>query len=178
MRVREKDISKTASETRIWTFMNSMLLPFAFDQRPAVFMRPHERQEHEEPSKLILEVVKKEELYAKFPSVNFGFPKLPSSVTLIDNKGIQCGSCMIESVKDWHLLRHPTEFRVLGPCWERSFSITYCDASKKVGRCFDAERKSDLLCISPVEDSSRMTLIQLMHLKCWFSGVRAAQDLA
>ncbi|GJW62057.1 putative reverse transcriptase domain-containing protein [Tanacetum coccineum] len=36
---------------------------------------PKNKQEHKEHLKLILELLKKEELYAKFPSVNFGFPK-------------------------------------------------------------------------------------------------------
>nr|GFB48612.1 hypothetical protein [Tanacetum cinerariifolium] len=34
-----------------------------------------DKKEHEEHLKAILELLKKEELYAKFPSVNFGFPK-------------------------------------------------------------------------------------------------------
>nr|GFC61681.1 DNA/RNA polymerases superfamily protein [Tanacetum cinerariifolium] len=82
-----------------------MVMPFGLTNAPAVFMdlmnqvfKPYldkfmivfiddiliyskDEKEHEEHLKAILKLLKKEELYAKFPSVNFGFPKYSSLVT-------------------------------------------------------------------------------------------------
>ncbi|GJU55289.1 putative reverse transcriptase domain-containing protein [Tanacetum coccineum] len=53
------------------------VMPFGLTNAPAVFMdlMNQTKQEHEEHLKLILELLKKEDLYAKFLCMNFGFPK-------------------------------------------------------------------------------------------------------
>ncbi|GJU36046.1 putative reverse transcriptase domain-containing protein [Tanacetum coccineum] len=70
LRVREEDISKTAFRTRYghYEFQN--------------------KQEHEEHLKIILELLKKEELYAKFSKCEFWIPKVQFLGHVIDNKGI------------------------------------------------------------------------------------------
>ncbi|GKA04196.1 putative reverse transcriptase domain-containing protein [Tanacetum coccineum] len=69
------------------------------------------KQEHEEHLKLILELLKKEELYAKFSKCEFGFPKVCSSGHVIDSEGIHVDPAKIESIKDWASPKSPTEIR-------------------------------------------------------------------
>ncbi|GJR84749.1 putative reverse transcriptase domain-containing protein [Tanacetum coccineum] len=57
------------------------------------------KQEHEEHLKIILELLKKEELYAKFSKCEFWIPKVQFLGHVIDNKGIQLDPANIESVK-------------------------------------------------------------------------------
>ncbi|GJS89035.1 putative reverse transcriptase domain-containing protein [Tanacetum coccineum] len=50
--------------------------------------RPKNKQEHEEHLKLILELLKKEELYAKFSKCEFWIPKVQFLGHMIDSKGL------------------------------------------------------------------------------------------
>ncbi|GKF70176.1 putative reverse transcriptase domain-containing protein, partial [Tanacetum coccineum] len=67
------------------------------------------KQEHEEHLKIILELLKKEELYAKFSKCEFWIPKVQFLSHVIDNKGIHVDPAKIESVKDWASPKIPTE---------------------------------------------------------------------
>ncbi|GJR99323.1 putative reverse transcriptase domain-containing protein [Tanacetum coccineum] len=69
------------------------------------------KQEHEEHLKIILELLKKEELYAKFSKCEFWLPKVQFLGHVIDNKGIHVDPAKIESVKDWASPKTPTEIR-------------------------------------------------------------------
>ncbi|GKF44620.1 putative reverse transcriptase domain-containing protein [Tanacetum coccineum] len=103
------------------------------------------KQEHEEHLKIILELLKKEELYAtaKFSKCEFWIPKVQFLGHVIDNKGIHIDPAKIESVKDWASPKTPTEIhQFLGlvgyyrapilalPEGSEDF-IIYCDASIK-----------------------------------------------
>ncbi|GJT72944.1 putative reverse transcriptase domain-containing protein [Tanacetum coccineum] len=59
------------------------------------------KEEHEEHLKLILELLKKEELYAKFSKCEFWIPKVQFLGHMIDSKGIHVDYAKIESIKDW-----------------------------------------------------------------------------
>ncbi|GJS33818.1 retrovirus-related pol polyprotein from transposon TNT 1-94 [Tanacetum coccineum] len=59
------------------------------------------KQEHEEHLKLILELLKNEELYAKFSKCEFWIPKVQFLGHVIDSKGIHMDPAKIESIKDW-----------------------------------------------------------------------------
>ncbi|GJR66389.1 putative reverse transcriptase domain-containing protein [Tanacetum coccineum] len=78
---------------------------------PIVQDFPENKQEHEEHLKIILELLKKEELYAKFSKCEFWIPKVQFLGHVIDNKGIHVDPAKIESVKDWASPKTPTEIR-------------------------------------------------------------------
>ncbi|GKB42496.1 putative reverse transcriptase domain-containing protein [Tanacetum coccineum] len=69
------------------------------------------KQEHEEYLKLILEFLKKEELYAKFSKCEFWIPKVQFLGHVIDSQGIHMDPAKIESIKDWASPKTPTEIR-------------------------------------------------------------------
>ncbi|GJV00283.1 putative reverse transcriptase domain-containing protein [Tanacetum coccineum] len=134
LRVREEDVSKTAFRTRYGHY-EFQVMPFGLTNAPAVFMdlmnrvcKPYldkfvivfiddiliyskNKQEHEEHLKIILELLKKEELYAKFSKCEFWIPKVQFLGHVIDNKGIHVDPAKIESVKDWASPKTPTEIR-------------------------------------------------------------------
>ncbi|GJR86682.1 putative reverse transcriptase domain-containing protein [Tanacetum coccineum] len=134
LRVREEDIPKTAFRTRYGHY-EFQVMPFGLTNAPAVFMdlmnrvcKPYldkfvivfiddiliyskNKQEHEEHLKLILELLKKEELYAKFSKCEFWIPKVQFLGHVIDSKGIHVDPAKIESIKDWTSPKSPTEIR-------------------------------------------------------------------
>ncbi|GJY00833.1 putative reverse transcriptase domain-containing protein [Tanacetum coccineum] len=69
------------------------------------------KQEHEEHLKLILELLKKEELYAKFSKYEFWIPKVKFLGHVIDSEGIHVDQAKIESIKDWTSPMSPTGIR-------------------------------------------------------------------
>ncbi|GJU23989.1 putative reverse transcriptase domain-containing protein [Tanacetum coccineum] len=134
LRVREEDIPKTAFRTRYGHY-EFQVMPFGLTNAPAVFMdlmnrvcKPYldkfvivfiddiliyskNKQEHEEHLKLILELLKKEELYAKFSKCEFWIPKVQFLGHVIDSEGIHVDLAKIESIKDWTSPKSPTEIR-------------------------------------------------------------------
>nr|GEU34099.1 hypothetical protein [Tanacetum cinerariifolium] len=73
------------------------------------------KEEHEEHLKLILELLKKEELYAKFSMCNFWLSKVQILGHVIDSEGVHVGPAKTESIKDWASPKTPTEiFQFLG----------------------------------------------------------------
>ncbi|GJZ31645.1 putative reverse transcriptase domain-containing protein [Tanacetum coccineum] len=69
------------------------------------------KQEHEEHLKLILELLKKEELYAKFSKCEFWFPKVQFLGHVIDSQGIHVDPAKIKSIKDGASPKSPIEIR-------------------------------------------------------------------
>ncbi|GJZ82378.1 putative reverse transcriptase domain-containing protein [Tanacetum coccineum] len=65
-----------------------------------------DKKEHAQHLKAILELLKKEKLYAKFLKCEFWIPKVQFISHIIDSRGIHVDPAKIESIKDWHLLRH------------------------------------------------------------------------
>ncbi|GJR21463.1 putative reverse transcriptase domain-containing protein [Tanacetum coccineum] len=91
LRVREEDIPKAAFRTRYGHY---------------------EFQVHEsEHLKLILELLKKEGLYAKFSKCEFWIPKVQFIGHVIDSKGIHVDPAKIESIMDWASRKTATEIR-------------------------------------------------------------------
>ncbi|GJU41508.1 reverse transcriptase domain-containing protein [Tanacetum coccineum] len=134
LRVREEYILKTAFRTRYGHY-EFQVMPFGLMNAPAVFMdlmnrvcKPYldkfvivfiddiliyskNKQEHGEHLKLILELLKKEELHAKFSKCEFWIPKVQFLGHVIDSEGIHVDPAKIESVKDWASPKSPTEIR-------------------------------------------------------------------
>ncbi|GJR51202.1 putative reverse transcriptase domain-containing protein [Tanacetum coccineum] len=130
--VREEDIPKTAFRTRYGHY-EFQVMPFGLTSMPTVFMdlmnpvcKPYldkfiivfiddiliyskRKQEHEEHLKLILELLKKEELYAKFSKREFWIPKVQFLGLVINSKGIHVDPAKIESIKDWASPKTTTE---------------------------------------------------------------------
>ncbi|GJU25991.1 putative reverse transcriptase domain-containing protein [Tanacetum coccineum] len=134
LRVREQDIPKTAFRTRYGHY-EFQVMPFGLTNAPAVFMdlmnrvcKPYldkfvivfiddiliyskDEREHEEHLKAILELLKKEKLYAKFSKCEFWIPKVQFLGHVIDSRGIHVDPAKIESIKDWASPKTPTEIR-------------------------------------------------------------------
>ncbi|GJZ02009.1 putative reverse transcriptase domain-containing protein [Tanacetum coccineum] len=134
LRVREQDIPKTAFQTRYGHY-EFQVMPFGLTNAPAVFMdlmnrvcKPYldkfvivfiddiliyskDEREHEEHLKAILELLKKEKLYAKFSKCEFWIPKVQFLGHVIDSRGIHVDPAKIESIKDWASPKTPTEIR-------------------------------------------------------------------
>ncbi|GKA49505.1 putative reverse transcriptase domain-containing protein [Tanacetum coccineum] len=70
-----------------------------------------DKKEHEEHLKAILELLKKEKLYAKFSKCEFWIPKVQFLGHVIDSRGIHVDPAKIESIKDWASPKTPTEIR-------------------------------------------------------------------
>nr|GEY31422.1 hypothetical protein [Tanacetum cinerariifolium] len=63
------------------------------------------RKEHEGHLKLILKLLKEEELYAKFSKCKFWLSKVQFLGHVIDSEGIHVDPAMIEAIKDWEVGR-------------------------------------------------------------------------
>nr|GEZ90063.1 putative reverse transcriptase domain-containing protein [Tanacetum cinerariifolium] len=99
LRVREEDIPKTAFRT------HKFVIVFIDD----ILIYTKDEKEHEEHLKVILELLKKEELYAKFSKFEFWIPKVQFLSHVIDIQGIHVDPAKIEFVKDWASPKSPTE---------------------------------------------------------------------
>ncbi|GJT47551.1 putative nucleotidyltransferase, ribonuclease H [Tanacetum coccineum] len=112
LRVRDEDIPKTAFRTRYGHY-EFQVMPFGLTNAPAVFMDLMNRtkEEHDVHLRLILELLKKEELYAKFSKCDFWLSKVQFLGHVIDSKGIHVDPAKIESIKDWESPKTPTEIR-------------------------------------------------------------------
>ncbi|GKA49143.1 putative reverse transcriptase domain-containing protein [Tanacetum coccineum] len=104
LRVREKDIPKTTFKTHYGHY-EFQVMPFGLTNTPA------RRKEHEEHLKLILKLLKKEELYAKFSKCGFWISKVQFIGRVIDSEGVHIDRAKIESIKDWASPKTPTEIR-------------------------------------------------------------------
>nr|GEU64769.1 putative reverse transcriptase domain-containing protein [Tanacetum cinerariifolium] len=132
LRVRDEDIPKTAFRTRYGHY-EFQVMPFGLTNAPAVFMdlinlvcRPYldkfvivfiddiliyskTKEEHYAHLRLILELLKKEELYAKFSKCDFWLSKVQFLRHVINSKGIHVDLVKIKSIKDWESPKTPTE---------------------------------------------------------------------
>ncbi|GJR49852.1 putative reverse transcriptase domain-containing protein [Tanacetum coccineum] len=80
LRVREQDILKTAFRTRYGHY-EFQVMPFRLTNALAIYSK--NEKEHEEHLKIILELLKKEQLYAKFSKCEFWIPKKLCSAPIL-----------------------------------------------------------------------------------------------
>ncbi|GJS70240.1 putative reverse transcriptase domain-containing protein, partial [Tanacetum coccineum] len=134
LRVHEDDIPKTAFRTRYGHF-EFTVMPFGLTNAPAVFMdlmnrvcRPYidkfmivfiddiliyskTQEEHVEHLRLVLGLLKKEKLYAKFSKCEFWLREVQFLGHVINGNKIHVDPSKIEAVKNWKASRTPTEVR-------------------------------------------------------------------
>ncbi|GJY99899.1 putative reverse transcriptase domain-containing protein [Tanacetum coccineum] len=134
LRVHEDDIPKTAFRTRYGHF-EFTIMPFSLTNAPTIFMdlmnrvcRPYldkfvivfiddiliyskTQEEHVEHLRLVLELLKKEKLYAKFSKCEFWLREVQFLGHVINGNGIHVDPSKIEAVKNWKAPRTPTEVR-------------------------------------------------------------------
>ncbi|GJW28671.1 hypothetical protein Tco_0045546 [Tanacetum coccineum] len=135
LRVRDEDIPKTAFRTRYGHYEFQVTCPFGLTNAPAVFMdlmnrvcKPYldkfvivfiddiliysrNKEEHANHLRIILELLKKEKLYAKFSKCDFWIRIVQFLGHLIDSQGLHVDLAKIEAVKNWTSPTTPTEIR-------------------------------------------------------------------
>ncbi|GJU11073.1 putative reverse transcriptase domain-containing protein [Tanacetum coccineum] len=129
--VRDGDIPKTAFKTR-YRHYEFQVMRFGLTNVPAVFMdlmnrvcKPYldkfvvvfiddiiiysrNKEEHANHLRIILELLKKEKLYAKFSKCNFWIRIVQFLGHLIDSQGLHVDPAKIEAVKNWTSPTTPT----------------------------------------------------------------------
>ncbi|GJX45587.1 putative reverse transcriptase domain-containing protein [Tanacetum coccineum] len=134
LRVHEDDIPKTTFRTRYGHF-EFIVTPFGLTNAPAVFMdlmnrvcRPYldkflivfiddiliyskTREEHERHLGLVLELLKKDKLYAKFSKCEFWLQEVQFLGHVINGDGIHVDPSKIKAVKNWKAPKTPSEVR-------------------------------------------------------------------
>ncbi|GJW86912.1 putative reverse transcriptase domain-containing protein [Tanacetum coccineum] len=134
LRVRDEDIPKTAFRTRYGHYEFQMM-PFGLTNAPAVFMDLMNRmcksyldkfvivfiddiliyscneEEHANHLRIMLELLKKEKLYAKFSKCDFWINVVQFLGHVIDSQGLHVDPAKIEAVKNWEPPTTPTEVR-------------------------------------------------------------------
>ncbi|GKD83891.1 putative reverse transcriptase domain-containing protein, partial [Tanacetum coccineum] len=132
LRIREEDIPITAFRTRYGHY-EFQVMPFGLTNAPAVFMdlmnrvcKPYldkfmivfiddiliyskNKEEHGEHLKIILGLLKKEQLYAKFSKYDFWLESVQFLGYVIDNKGVHVDPAKIEAIRNWAVPTTPTE---------------------------------------------------------------------
>ncbi|GJY06985.1 putative reverse transcriptase domain-containing protein [Tanacetum coccineum] len=107
LRVRDEDIPKIAFRTRYGHY-EFQVMPFGLTNAPAVFMDLM-NQEHANHLRIILELLKKEKLYAKFSKCDFWINIVQFLGHVIDSQGIHVDPAKIKAVKNWASPTTPTE---------------------------------------------------------------------
>ncbi|GJW18321.1 putative reverse transcriptase domain-containing protein [Tanacetum coccineum] len=134
LRVREEDIPKTAFRTRYGHF-EFTVMPFGLTNAPVIFMDLMNRvynpyldkfvivfiddiliyskseEEHEVHLKTILDLLKKEKLYAKFSKCEFWLKEVQFLGHVVNCDGIHVDPSKVESVKNWKTPESPAEIR-------------------------------------------------------------------
>ncbi|GJT46768.1 putative reverse transcriptase domain-containing protein [Tanacetum coccineum] len=134
LRVHEDDIPNTAFRTRYGHF-EFTVMPFGLTNAPAVFMdlmnrvcKPYldkfviifiddiliyskTKEEHEDHLKLVLELLRKEKLYAKFFKCEFWLREVHFLGHVVNQNGIHVDPSKIEVVKNWKTPTTPSKIR-------------------------------------------------------------------
>nr|GEU89897.1 putative reverse transcriptase domain-containing protein [Tanacetum cinerariifolium] len=132
LRVREEDIPKTAFRTHYGHF-EFTVMPFGLTNAPTIFLdlmnricKPYldkfvivfiddiliyskSEKEHEDHLKTILDLLKKEKLYAKFSMCEFWLKEVQFLGHVVNRDGIHVDPSKIKLVKNWKTPESPTE---------------------------------------------------------------------
>ncbi|GKE13090.1 putative nucleotidyltransferase, ribonuclease H [Tanacetum coccineum] len=134
LRVHDDDISKTAFRTRYGHFEFTVML-FGLTNAPAVFMdlmnrvcKPYldkfvivfiddiliyskTKEDHENHLRLMLELLRKEKLYAKFSKCEFWLQEVHFLGHVVNHDGIHVDPSKIKAVKSWKAPMTPSKVR-------------------------------------------------------------------
>ncbi|GJT67441.1 putative reverse transcriptase domain-containing protein [Tanacetum coccineum] len=99
LRIREEDIPITAFRTRYGHY-EFQVMPFGLTNAPA------NKEEHEKHLKIILELLKKEQLYAKFSKCDFWLELVQFLGHVINNKGVHMDPAK-RFIKGFSLISNP-----------------------------------------------------------------------
>ncbi|GJX44314.1 hypothetical protein Tco_0260990 [Tanacetum coccineum] len=94
LRVHEDDIPKTTFRTRYGHF-EFMVMPFGLTNAQQT------KEEHEVHMRLVLELLRKEKLYAKFSKCEFWLQEVHFLGHVVNQSGIHVDPSKIEAVKNW-----------------------------------------------------------------------------
>ncbi|GJS73442.1 reverse transcriptase domain-containing protein [Tanacetum coccineum] len=124
------------------------------------------KKEHEEHLKAILELLKKEELYAKFSKCEFWLPKVQFIGHMIDSQGIHVDPAKIKSIKDWASPKTPMEIQqFLGLAgYYRRFIEGFLGRSAQVNvQAYSERRRSEDFIIYCYDSIQRFCGVVLMQ---------------
>ncbi|KAJ9544945.1 hypothetical protein OSB04_024652 [Centaurea solstitialis] len=134
LKVREEDVHKTAFRTRYGHY-EFVVMPFGLTNAPAAFMdlmnrvcRPlldrsvivfiddiliysKTKEDHVEHLREVLEILRKEQLYAKFSKCDFWLQEVQFLGHLVNREGIKVDPAKVEAVMKWETPKSPTEIR-------------------------------------------------------------------
>ncbi|KAL4590368.1 hypothetical protein LXL04_003297 [Taraxacum kok-saghyz] len=134
LRVQEEDVPKTAFRTRYGHY-EFLVMPFGLTNAPAVFMDLMNRvcmpyldkfvivfiddiliysrseEEHGKHLRLILELLRKEKLYAKSSKYEFWIDEVKFLGHVVSKKGVHVDPSKIDAIKNWKAPTTPTEIR-------------------------------------------------------------------
>nr|GEU32839.1 putative reverse transcriptase domain-containing protein [Tanacetum cinerariifolium] len=186
--VRDEDIPKTAFRTRYGHY-EFQVIPFGLTNAPAVFMdlmnrvcKPYlekfvivfiddiliysrNEEEHANHLRMILELLRKEKLYAKFSKCDFWIRIVKFLGHLINSQGLHVDPTKIEAVMNWTSPTTPTKVRQflgLVGYYQRFIKGKYC------GRCLKSEEQ-----IKPLQVRA---LILTVHLKLPSQNLEAQNE--
>ncbi|GJU55253.1 putative reverse transcriptase domain-containing protein [Tanacetum coccineum] len=104
LRVHKEDIPKTAFRRRYGHF-EFTVMPFRLTNAPA------SKEEHEVHLKLVLELLRKEKLFAMFSKCEFWLQEIHFLRHVVNSNGIHVDPSKIEAVKNWKVPKTPSEIR-------------------------------------------------------------------
>nr|GEU65670.1 putative reverse transcriptase domain-containing protein [Tanacetum cinerariifolium] len=141
----------TNASTIFMDLMNRVCKPY-LDKFMIVFIDDiliysKDEKGHEEHLKAILELLKKEELYAKFSKCEFWIPKVQFLGHVIDSQGIHVDPAKIKSVKDWASPKSPAEIhQFLGLAgYYRRFIKGFSKIAKTNNHAYSKEGSEDFI---------------------------------
>ncbi|KAJ9556411.1 hypothetical protein OSB04_011025 [Centaurea solstitialis] len=134
LKVREEDIPKTAFRTRYGHY-EFLVMSFGLTNAPAAFMDLMNRvckpyldkfvivfiddiliysktaEEHGDHLRKVLEMLKREQLYAKFSMCEFWLKEVQFLGHIVTQEGIKVDPAKVEAIKDWESPKSPSEVR-------------------------------------------------------------------
>ncbi|WMV37333.1 hypothetical protein MTR67_030718 [Solanum verrucosum] len=134
LRIREKDIPKTAFRTRYGHY-EFLVMPFGLTNAPAVFMdlinrvfKPYldqfvvvfiddilifsrSSEDHDKHLRIILKILKEKELYAKLSKCEFWLDEVAFLGHVVSAEGVKVDPSKIQAVVEWKPPKSPTEVR-------------------------------------------------------------------